>query len=92
MCAIVNRMAGFNGEVWSFEAKKALFDEWDPDGSGVLELSELNRLLRRGASIKLDAKLQAGAAGEIEMERSQGHAAMHALDTKPLAERRAADW
>ena len=31
MCAIVNRMAGFNGEVWSFEAKKALFDEWDPE-------------------------------------------------------------
>ena len=27
-----------------------------------------------------------------DWERSQGHAAMHALDTKPLAERRAADW
>ena len=24
-------MSRFNGEVWSFEAKKALFDEWDPE-------------------------------------------------------------
>tara|TARA_B100000795_G_scaffold108543_1_gene80145 strand:+ start:338 stop:625 length:288 start_codon:yes stop_codon:yes gene_type:complete len=26
----------------------ALFDSWDPDGSGQLELKELNKLLRRG--------------------------------------------
>ena len=47
----------------------ALFTEWDPDGSGALELKELNRLLRRGSTIKLDDKLQAGGAGEIETNR-----------------------
>ena len=45
-----------------------LFDEWDPDGSGFLELKELSKLLRRGGTITLDEKLQAGAAGEIELE------------------------
>ena len=35
-----------------------LFDEWDPDGSGVLELRELNKLLRRGGEVTLDAKMQ----------------------------------
>ena len=44
----------------------ALFDEWDPDGSGSLELKELDKKLRRGGEIKLDAKLQAGGAGKIE--------------------------
>ena len=38
-----------------------LFSEWDPDGSGFLELKELEKLLRRGGTIKLDDKLQAGA-------------------------------
>ena len=47
----------------------ALFTSWDPDGSGALELKELEKLLRRGSSVKLDAKLQAGCAGEIELER-----------------------
>ena len=37
----------------------ALFDSWDPDGSGVLELKELEKQLRRGADVELDANLQA---------------------------------
>ena len=53
-----------------FEVPKAeidaLFTEWDPDNSGALELKELGRLLRRGSTVKLDPKLQAGAMGKIE--------------------------
>ena len=45
-----------------------LFDSWDPDGSGSLEISEIQKMLRRGSTIELDAKLQDGAAGEIELE------------------------
>ena len=52
----------------------ALFTEWDPDGSGALELKELEKLLRRGSSIKLDAKLQAGGAGEIVTKSTTKHA------------------
>ena len=43
----------------------ALFTEWDPDGSGALELKELEKRLRRGGAVKLDDKLQAGAMGDI---------------------------
>ena len=52
----------------------ALFSEWDPDGSGVLELKELEKLLRRGSTIQLDAKLQAGGAGEIVTKSATKHA------------------
>ena len=45
-----------------------LFDEWDPDKSGVLTFDELNKKLRRGSAVALDASLQAGAAGSIETE------------------------
>ena len=48
----------------------ALFDEWDNDGSGTINLKELNAQLR--ASVELDAALQVGAAGEIELTRTQG--------------------
>ena len=44
----------------------AVFDEMDPDGSGDIEYKELNKLLRSGGEI--DARLQAGAAGEIATE------------------------
>ena len=44
------------------------FDLWDPDGSGILELGELQKQLRRGGDVALDASLQPGAAGEIVME------------------------
>ena len=52
----------------------ALFTSWDPDGSGALELKELEKLLRRGSSVKLDAKLQAGAMGEIETSSKSKYA------------------
>ena len=56
------------------EAIDVLFAEWDPDGSGALELKELQKLLRRGSAVKLDTKLQAGAAGKIETSRGNKHA------------------
>ena len=47
----------------------ALFDEWDPDGSGFLELKEIEKLLRRGSTIQLDDKLRAGA---VEVDTRKG--------------------
>ena len=35
--------------------------------AGVLTIDELQKLLRRGTTVKLDAALQPGAAGEIEL-------------------------
>jgi len=43
----------------------ALFDSWDPDGSGKLELKEIGKQLRRGADVQLDSKLQAGSVGTV---------------------------
>ena len=45
----------------------ALFDQWDPDGSGNIDYKELNKILRKSAE-RLDASLQAGGAGTIEMD------------------------
>jgi len=43
----------------------ALFDSWDPDGSGELELKELNKLLRRGnVVVELKNALMHGARRE----------------------------
>ena len=47
----------------------ALFDSFDPDGSGTIEYHELNKLLRKQGPA-LAAELQAGAAGEIETSSS----------------------
>ena len=58
----------------SDETIHEVFDTWDPDGSGVLELREVEKQLRRGSSIVLDAKLQAGGAGAIETQRGGKHA------------------
>ena len=52
----------------------ALFDSWDPDGSGKLEMKEVEKRLRRGSEIQLDAKMQAGAAGKIETKSMNKHA------------------
>tara|TARA_B110001452_G_scaffold265054_1_gene269095 strand:- start:1206 stop:2252 length:1047 start_codon:yes stop_codon:yes gene_type:complete len=49
----------------------ALFDSWDPDGSGHLELKELNTLLR--VKVQLDEKLQVGGGGAIQMESKNKH-------------------
>ena len=48
-------------------AMDELFDSWDPDGSGHLELKELQKQLRRGADITLSADMEAGAAGNITL-------------------------
>ena len=50
----------------------SLFDEWDPDRSGMLEIGELNSLLRQ--RVELDPSLVAGAAGEIEVGVDQKYA------------------
>ena len=49
-------------------AMDTLFDEWDPDKSGHLELKELIKKLRRGNDIELASHLQAGGAGEIVLK------------------------
>ena len=51
----------------------ALFREMDSDGSGEIGFKELNAALRVGASVALAEELQVGAAGEIELERTQRH-------------------
>ena len=48
-----------------------LFDMWDADKSGMIQIKEMEKLLRRGSTIELDAALQDGAAGEIEVSRDQ---------------------
>ena len=39
--------------------------------TGVLTINELQKLLRRGTTVELDAALQPGAAGEIELKVDQ---------------------
>ncbi|MEC8494554.1 MAG: EF-hand domain-containing protein, partial [Planctomycetota bacterium] len=48
-----------------------LFSAWDKDKTGFITIEELQKLLRRGSTIELDAALQPGAAGEIEVTRDQ---------------------
>ena len=43
-----------------------MFDTFDQDGSGLIDYNELNHHLRR--KVELEGILQAGAAGEIELE------------------------
>ena len=40
------------------QAINTVFDDWDLDKSGTLELMELNKILRRGAGIALNKNLQ----------------------------------
>ena len=56
-------LLGYTPEV---SALNDLFDELDPEETGQVDYKQLNKALRRGASVELDASLQAGAAGEIE--------------------------
>ena len=50
-----------------------VFDDFDADGSGSIDYKELNKMLRQGASVQLDSKLQAGGAGEITMDSKNKH-------------------
>ena len=52
----------------------ALFETFDVDGSGEIDYTELSKHLRAGAGVELDAALQDGAMGEIELERDQAFA------------------
>ena len=45
-----------------------LFRLLDQDDSGSLDYNELHRMLRQGLSVTLDARLQVGGAGAIEVE------------------------
>ena len=46
----------------------AVFDAVDADGSGFVDYTELQKQLRKGADVELDAALRDGAKGEIEVE------------------------
>ena len=63
-----------------------LFESFDPDGSGTIELGELNALLRRGGEVKLGGSLEPGAAGAIVLESKAKHALRKAdfLTLSPL--------
>ena len=52
----------------SKEDINAVFDSMDADGGGTLEYGEMNKAFRRGGTVKLDANLQAGAKGSIELK------------------------
>jgi hypothetical protein len=49
-----------------------LFDSWDPDGSGSIEMNELMKALREDHT--LDPKLRAGGAGAIETASTNQYA------------------
>ena len=49
-----------------------LFDSWDPDGSGSIEMNELMKALREDHA--LDPKLRAGGAGAIETASTNQYA------------------
>ena len=51
-----------------------VFDTWDPDGSGEIGLDELNKILRRGGEVQLDASQKPGAKGAIGTQSKTRHA------------------
>ena len=50
------------------EDTDALFSVIDGDGSGTIDYTELNAVLRQGLSITLSKRMQVGGAGEIALE------------------------
>ncbi len=66
---------------------EAMFEFLDSDRNGSIDFRELHGLLRCGADVQLEAALQAGAKGVIEVEaRNRYHVRAHARDgaSKPL--------
>ena len=63
----VKIVATLVGEGTTKEEAALLFDFFDADGSGMIEYRELYSKLRPGATVELDEKLQAGAAGAISL-------------------------
>ena len=72
------------GLAFSPEAVEKLFAEIDADGSGEVDMKELNRKLRIGASIELDAELQDGAMGEIVVGAANAIALRKSADSGAL--------
>ena len=83
----VATLLGKEKEVPSVELVDALFDQIDRNGSGELELKELDGVFRLGLvhGIQLDKKLQVGGAGEIVLSAKTLHAARTADDLGPKA-------
>ena len=65
----------------------ALFDAWDPDGSGEIDMKELNKQLRRGGEVKLDKKMALALANE--QVRVLHGAARRMIDAAAAREERA---
>ena len=65
----------------------ALFDAWDPDGSGEIDMKELNKQLRRGAA--KSGALEAALALANEQVRVLHGAARRMIDAAAAREERA---
>ena len=72
------------GLSFSAETVQTLFAEFDADGSGEVDMKELNRKLRPGAAIELDAELQDGAMGEIVVGAANAIALRKSADSGAL--------
>ena len=72
------------GLKFSAETVETLFAEFDADGSGEVDMKELNRKLRPGAAIELDAELQDGAMGEIVVGAANAIALRKSADSGAL--------
>ena len=66
------------------ETVKKIFAEFDADGSGDVDMKELNSKLRKGADIELDAALQDGAMGEIKVGAANTIALRKSADSSAL--------
>ena len=66
------------------EDEGALFAEIDLDGSGTLSFGEMNKQLRAGHGVRLDASLQAGGAGELQLSARGKHALRGTLEEQFL--------
>ena len=56
------------GKSYGSAEMDAVFGALDRDGSGFVDLKEMQKMLRKGADVTLAKELQDGAKGEIEVE------------------------
>ena len=67
-------------------ALHSLFDSWDPDGSGLLDLTELHRVLRRGGKLEKKSKMihpDTITVAELLQPASSSTGSRHALRKAP---------
>ena len=67
-------------------AVHSLFDSWDPDGSGLLDLTELHRVLRRGGKLEKKSKMihpDTITVAELLQPASSSTGSRHALRKAP---------